>query len=310
MTGKHEMKIVVLGSGAMGSLFGGYLSRNNSVWVVDLDKTKVDAINTQGVRILEKNGDVVLYPKAVMDTTGLGKMDLVIIFVKSLYSKDALESNKHLLDKNTYILSLQNGAGHEKLLRQYVKADHVIIGSTKDNSSIIGPGYVNHGASSTTRFGLLEGDSAVLQDIADNFTSCGFATTVSDNVLHDIWAKLFINSSASTVTAILQCSMDFLAIDPYGWKLTEDLAREAVAVANAAGQDFNADRIVAEIRALAESSRNAYTSIYVDIRDGRKCEVDTISGYVVSEAKRLNVPAPKQEFAVDTIHAMENKARA
>ena len=39
------MKITVLGAGAMGSLFSGYLSLNNEVTVVDVNQAMVDAIN-------------------------------------------------------------------------------------------------------------------------------------------------------------------------------------------------------------------------------------------------------------------------
>ena len=48
------MKIVVLGAGAMGSLFGGYLSRHNDVWLVDVSETTVGAINANGVKVRER----------------------------------------------------------------------------------------------------------------------------------------------------------------------------------------------------------------------------------------------------------------
>ena len=36
------MKILILGAGAMGMLFGGYLSQENSVWLLDVDQGRVD----------------------------------------------------------------------------------------------------------------------------------------------------------------------------------------------------------------------------------------------------------------------------
>jgi 2-dehydropantoate 2-reductase len=80
-----------------------------------------------------------------------------------------------------------------------------------------------------------------------------------------------------------------------------------VAVANGDGMGFEEDRILDEIRRLLSHARNAHTSIYADIRDGRPTEVDAISGAVVSASKRNHVPAPGHEFMVGLIHAMEDK---
>ena len=43
-------------------------------------------------------------------------MDLVIIFVKALYSRAALMENKGIIGDNTYVMTLQNGAGHEDII--------------------------------------------------------------------------------------------------------------------------------------------------------------------------------------------------
>ena len=50
------MKITILGAGAMGMLFGGYLSQQNSVWLLDVDQGRVDKINADGVAVRERVG--------------------------------------------------------------------------------------------------------------------------------------------------------------------------------------------------------------------------------------------------------------
>ena len=52
------------------------------------------------------------------------------------------------------------------------------------------------------------------------------------------------------------------------------------------------------------------TSIYADLRDGRRTEVDTISGAVLDAAKRHGLAAPCTEFVVGLVHALEDKAQA
>lgn len=304
------MKIAILGAGAMGSLFGGYLSRHNDVWLVETDQEKVDKINQEGIRIREEGGDETFYPKAVRDTAGLCVMDLVIIFVKAMFSKSALEANRHLIGADTYVMTLQNGAGHEHTILDYVDRDHVIIGTTKHNSSLLEPGYIHHGGGGESSIGLLDKGSDAIRPIAENFTACGFETDVSDNVRESIWKKLFINVSASVMTGILQTNLDFLRDSGHAWKLVEQLIREAVAVANADGLAFAGEDVVRDVRTLVENARDGYTSIYADLRNGVHTEVDTINGSVVRAAKRLGIPVPAHEFVVLLVHALEDRADA
>lgn len=301
------MKIAILGAGAMGSLFGSYLSQKNEVWLIEIDQNKVDFLNREGVKIREADGDAIFHPRAVSSAKGLGEMDLVIIFVKAMFSESALAANRELIGENTYVMTLQNGAGHEQTILKFTDPRHVVIGTTKHNSSILETGYINHGGGGESYIGLLEGENAALGVVAETFTECGFVTEVSDNVRKLIWNKLFINVSASVMTGVLQSSLDFLRESDHAWVLVERLAREAVAVANAGGMDFDADEVVHDVRLLVENSHNGYTSIYADLRNGMKTEVDTISGSVVCEAKRLKIAAPAHEFVVELVHAMEDK---
>lgn len=303
------MRITILGAGAMGMLFGGYLSKENEVWLLDVDKTRVQKIEADGVMIRETDGDRVLYPHAVADSTGLGEMDLVLVFVKAMYTESALETNRRLIGPSTYLMTLQNGAGHEKKLLRFADREHVIIGSTQHNSSIIGNGHVNHGGGGKTSIGLLDGNSASLTAIAENLTKCGFDCKTSDEVKRQIWTKLFINTAASSLTGVLQVPLGFILDDPNACALMERMAREAVAVANAeGGASFDEAQVIVDIKTLLANAHDGYTSIYADLKNGARTEVDTISGSVVSAAKELGVDVPCHEMVVALIHAMENKA--
>ena len=293
----------------MGMLFGAYLSRENEVILLDKDCDRVSKITADGIKIREKDGDFFYSANAAMiDNCDFGGVaDLVLVFVKSMFERDALESAKRFIGDSTYLMTLQNGEGHEAVLHDYASGERIIIGTTQDNSSVIENGYINHGGAGYTYIGLVEGDSADIQYIADSFCRCGFDTRTSDNVKSLIWNKLFLNASVSALTALFQTNLGFIVDDPYAWLLAKNLIAEAVAVANADGYPFSADKVTAEIKAHIERSKGGYTSIYADIKAGRKSEVDTISGAVVKAAERLGVDVPNMHFVVNAIHAMENK---
>jgi len=302
------MKIAVIGAGAMGSIYGGHLSQHNEVYLLDTNQSIVDKINQDGV-ILQENGDDVSYhPRAVTCTAEIGKVDLVILFVKSLFSKAALNCNQDMIGEQTYIMTLQNGGGHEDIISEFVPRDRIIIGTTEDNGAVLAPGHVKHGGSGKTNIGMLVEDSnKCLEKLKETFNLCGFVTVIHENIQELIWDKLFTNVSLSVLTGILQVNMGYIAQNAHTWFMVERLVKEAVQVSKGLGIEFDEVGILEKIKQVSLNNPNGYTSIYADLRDGRRTEVDTISGFVVKASKKCGIPAPTHEFVVEMVHAMEDK---
>lgn len=304
------MKIVVIGAGAMGSIYGSHLSVNNEVYLVDTNQAVVDAVNINGLKIDEDGVTNIYYPKAVTTTEGISEVDLIILFVKAIFSKNALEENKQLIGPNTRLLTLQNGAGHEELLMQFVSKDRVIIGTTEDNGAVLGYGHVRRGGTGNTNAGMLVEDTdGFLSKLKEAFDSCGFHLRIHDNIQQLIWDKLFTNVSLSAVTGILQADMGYIAENAYAWNMTAELIHEAVMTAKAMGLDCDEKAIMEKVKKTSLGSPNGRTSIRADLEAGRKTEVDTISGAVVRAAAKVNIPVPAHEFVVNMVHAMEEQKK-
>ena len=89
----------------------------------------------------------------------------------------------------------------------------------------------------------------------------------------------------------------------------ERMVKEAVSVANAEGLGFDEEKVIVGIKTVLANGRGGYTSIYADIKNGNRTEVDTISGSVVEKAKEYGIPVPCHETIIALIHAMENKKK-
>ena len=302
------MRIAVLGGGAMGALYGGYLRLKHEVVIVDVNAALVEKINSEGLVIAEPDGSKAVYhPQAAVNTEGMAPADLIIVFVKAMFSRSALSANRSLIGKDTYILTLQNGSGHERTLMEFCDRAHVVIGTTQHNSAVTGLGEIRHGGSGMTHVGCIEGDAKRLAPIAQALTESGLEADCSENVMKLIWNKMFTNVSASVLTGVLQVPLGYIAKDANAWALCERLVREAVAVAAGEGLDFDVEEKLAEVRAVCEKSPEGITSICADLAKGRRTEVDTISGSVVAASRRNGVPAPTHEAMVALVHAMEGK---
>lgn len=302
------MKIAVIGAGAMGSIYGGHLSLHNDVCFVDTNQKIVEQINQAGLQI-DENGTTNLYhPRAMAGTGGEFPADLVILFVKSIFSRAALEENKNLIGPGTRLMTLQNGAGHEELLMEFAPMEHIIIGTTEDNGAVLAPGHVRRGGVGKTNVGMLTEDKEkFLPKLKEAFDCCGFQVAIHENIQQLIWNKLFTNVSLSAVTGILQVDMGYIAANEYAWTLTRRLLHEAVLTAHAAGIACDEEEMAEKVRQTSVNNPQGCTSIRADLRDGRKTEVDTISGAVIKAAKKYGVEVPCHEFVVNMVHAMEGR---
>ena len=302
------MRIAVIGAGAMGSIYGGHLSQQNEVILVDTNQQVVEQINKEGL-LVDENGTTVCYqPRALCDTSEEKPVDLVILFVKALFSRAALESNAALIGPDTRLMTLQNGAGHEDLLKEFVSEDRVIIGTTEDNGAVLGLGHVRRGGTGVTNVGMLtEDQDGFLARLKGNFDSCGFEVRIHENIQYLIWDKLFTNVSLSALTGILQVDMGYIAADDFTWKLCCQLIHETILTAAAAGLEFDEEAVEEKVRKTSLNNPQGCTSIRADLRDGRRTEVDTISGAVVRAAARYGVDVPGHTFVVNLVHAMEGR---
>ncbi|MBR2765767.1 MAG: ketopantoate reductase family protein [Blautia sp.] len=304
------MKIAVIGAGAMGSIYGGHLSLQNEVYMIDTNPETVRIINENGIK-LEENGEEHIYrPKAATDTTGLPEMDLIILFVKALFSRPALAGNRGLIGDNTYILTLQNGSGHEHILEEFVPVQRVIIGTTEDQGTVLGTAHIRHGGTGGTNIGMLCPDEeGMLPKLKETLDLCGFKGKIHENIQQLIWNKLFVNVALSAVTAVLNVKMGFIAEDPHAMAMSSQLLHEAVEVAHAMGLEADEEHLLQEIKETSQRVPEGITSICADLSKGRKTEVDTISGSVVLAAHKVGVPVPAHEFLVNMVHAMEDRQK-
>lgn len=302
------MNIAIIGAGAMGSIYGGILSRHNNVSLIDTNTDTVNKINHDGVTLQNSEGSNTYYPKAHTSSLDVGIVDLVIIFVKSLFTEAALAANQSFIGDNTYVMTLQNGFGHEEILSKFVPLDRIVIGTTEDNGAILSSGIIRHGGNRKTNIGLLNGeaDSHII-DIKKSFDGCGFICSIYDNIQQLRWNKLFTNASLSVITAMLQVPIGYIYNNEHAWNLVCQLVSEAVEVAHSYNITADEKAILSDIKNVSINSPDGITSICSDIKNGRKTEVDFISGALVKAAAAHNIPVPSHKFVLEAIHALEDK---
>ncbi len=295
-----------MGSGAMGSLFGGLLTlAGEEVWLVDNRKDQVDAIRSAGLTF-EEEGELRVIPmNATSDVTSVGKADLVIFFVKT-YDIEAAVSDALVLEKeDTIFLTLQNGLGNEEAICRKVDRKKVMLGVTGHGATLVGLAHILHAGQGKTVIG--EPDHRITDRVARitrMFCDAGIETEVSSNIHDHLWGKLLVNVGINALTALTGFKNGQLLDFPETVRLMEKLVMEVSEVARGSGVHLEKDPI-GKVKKVVEATRENRSSMGQDFDRRQRTEIDAINGAVVREAHRLGIPVPVNQVVTDLVKAIE-----
>ena len=300
------MKIVIMGAGAMGSLFGGHLARSEEeVWLVGNRKEKIDAILSVGLTIEKNEKTQIIRVNATSDVASVGKADLVIFFIKTYQTEKAVSNALVLQKEDTTFLTLQNGLGNEDVICKKVNRSNVMLGVTNHGATLIRPGYIRHAGWGKTYIGELDGkitDRAA--HIAQIFSDVGIETKVSPHIHDLVWNKLLTNVGINALTALTGLKNGQLLDYPETLRLMEALVSEASEVARKKGIQIE-ENPIDKVKAIAEATRKNRSSMGQDFDYRRRTEIDAINGVVVREAERLGISAPYNQMITDLVKVIE-----
>lgn len=300
------MKITVIGSGAMGSLFGGYLSRYHEVSILDNNRERSMLLNQEGLVIEEPNGPVVVWPKSVTDALDAQEADMVLLCVKAYSSADALELAYPLISRDTVIVSFQNGYGNYETIRSVVSDCPIVMGTTQEAVTVLGPGHVRHAASGITFLGDMKDGAGHADMVSKVLSQAGFQVSVENRIRERIIKKLFVNVGINALTAISGQTNGAIAEEGPLKELAINLVNEAVEIMNHHGGSFFPEEEVRAMLGVAGKTASNRSSMLQDIERGRRTEIDYINGVIVELAKDCRLPAPYNHSVTNLIKSLEN----
>jgi 2-dehydropantoate 2-reductase len=300
------MKTVIMGAGAMGSLFGGVLTRvGEEVWLVGNTAEHINTICSSGLTFEEKGKLQIIPMNATADVASVEKADLVIFFVKTYDTERAVSDALILEREDTVFLTLQNGLGNEEVMCKKIDRKKVMLGITGHGATLLRPGHVRHAGWGKTLIGELDHritDRATR--IAQMFCKAGIETEASPNIHDQVWGKLVVNAGINALTALTGFKNGQLLDYPETARLMERLVFEAAEVARRKGVHIEEDPIE-RVRKAIEATRENRSSMGQDFDHRRKTEIDAINGAVVREAQSLGIPVPFNQAVTDLVKAIE-----
>jgi len=301
------MKIAVLGSGAMGGVYGSKLfEAGYDVTLIDIWKEHVLAIKENGLQV-DNLGEGKRHKAKVTDNPAeVGVVDLVIVLVKAYDTTSAMKSALSLVGPDTIVVSLQNGIGNVEKLIDVVGAEHVIGGVTSHGSYVVGPGHICHTGHSYTSIGELNGQTTDrVKKVGEVLEKSGLAPVViSDNVTKLIWKKLMGNISLNAISALCDIRNGQVIEFPETREISRLAVEEAAAVAKAKGIVIDYDPVETAWKVISDTAANR-SSMLQDVSVKRQTEVDMINGAIVREGLAFGIPTPVNQTLTALISVIQ-----
>lgn len=302
MVGSRAMQIIVLGAGAIGSLYGAKLAAANDVILIGRPDHAA-AINSRGLRMEGLEPEVVQI-RAAAAVTQINANALILLTTKVTATAAALEPIAPLVRDDTTILCLQNGLGSEEIARTALRGRGVVLrGITQFGAIFEKPGAVKYMAAGYT---VIE-QHPRSDRLADALTTAGLHCRISPNIVAEVWHKTVFNCVVNPITAMLGCEVGGIA-QPGLDRLKQLVIDECVAVAATQGITFDVD-FMREINETFAPSRNI-ASMQQDLLRGRPTEIDYMNGAVAALGAEHAVPCPVNRALTAIIKAMEAQARS
>lgn len=310
------MNVVVLGAGAVGSLFGARIARaGHSVTLIGRAE-HVAAVRERGLRVRDGREEVVRLRAETRLAPGL-PADVVLVTVKSFDLASAMRELAAALPTPVPTLMPQNGVGIE---RRAVAALHEGGWSEAGAWTVraihsvpvtwLAPGVVREAG--TGEILLAEPSAGEPRteriELFDRLLrSAGFRVRRSAEFEREVWRKLLVNATINPLTAVRGI--------PNGALLEGEMHREALCLlaearqaASLAGFVFTEAETVREFERVARATAENRSSMLQDMDRGRPTEIDAISGELLRVAAAHGLPLPATRAIVDEVERRSPRA--
>jgi 2-dehydropantoate 2-reductase len=303
--GGQNMKVCIVGCGAVGSLFAAHLAQVDDVevWAYDVVAPHVEAINRDGLKLVGE-ADITGRVRATTDASELPQCEFGIVATKSMFTRAAIEASAHAFADGA-VASVQNGVGNEEVIAEHV--ERVIRGTTFPAGHVVEPGVVHMDTRGDTSIGPFEPKPAPMEEVtrlAEAITAGGMNTRALPDARGAQWTKLIFNAATNPLGALTRLTHGRVCELPETRRLITQLVDEGKAVAAALGitLDSDPDELVDHAAKVAYEHR---ASMLQDVLAERATEVDALNGGIVRFGAEQGVPTPMNQAIAALIKGLE-----
>lgn len=296
-----EMRITILGAGALGCYFGARLQSAGHDVAFVARGGQLAAMKTGGLRIESPSGDLsVDKVRAVATLAEAGPSDIVLLTLKNYDVEAAAAGLPEVMGAGSVVISVQNGVSAPALLAAKVGQERVLPGVVYLPAFLSAPGVVRVTAELQ---GLIFGEYAGppterTRAVHEALAVGGIRATVSEDIWRTMWEKFIFLSAFAAVTTVTRLDIGAVRETPATRALLRSLVDEAAAVAQAEHPAVPVGIADTSFDLMVDNLPPAtHASMLDDLMRGKRLELEWLSGEVIRRGAKLGIETPAHGFA-------------
>jgi 2-dehydropantoate 2-reductase len=299
-------KILVVGPGALGSLFAVRLARRwPGVYLLDHRPERAARLQEDGLHVTGVTlGDWTPPPNRVRaDTRGWPVMDVVMFFVKAPGFPAALRASRPVTGPRTALLIFPEAVDSRTAQGS---SRRVVAALTEDRARVEGPGRVVHEARGNT---YLDASAPGASESAALFKGASIPVVLDRKLGDRRWKTLLAQVCMDLPTALTDTVQKDLLVPPLRG-LGDRLLEECAAVAKALRRPIPCGVLRARRDDLIRQAPDAKSPLGRDLLRGRPTERAALLDPLLAAAKKARVHTPFLSAMDRLLRSLEKEPRA
>lgn len=323
------MRVAIYGAGAMGTLLGAYIAANGKqIDLITRNAKQVAALNEHGARIVG-NANFTVNVNALTPDEMSGVYDIIFLMTKQRENSKILATLRDFLADDGVICTLQNGLPEPSVI-EAVGGKRCLGCAVAWGASTVSEGVAaltSKRKKMTFALGSMHGNALHINTVKE-YLECAGKVTIEENFFGARWSKLALNAAFSPLSAVTGYTFGEVSRKKYTKELALKLLNEAFAVADECGvklEPIQGHDIVAIFKCTGgfkkfialrllpfamTGHKKLMSGMYVDLSQGKKCDVDFVNGVIQRLGNKFGVETPVTDAVIEMAHEIERGERS
>ena len=296
------MRIGIIGGGAIGLLFGGYLGREHQTTMMVRRKEQAALLQSIGITVKKNDKKFATPVKATANHHNFSDQDCIIVAVKQYHIHELFHM---LLSIPIHIplIFLQNGLGHLEVLEK-LPHSQVFVATVEHGASKVTEQCVKHNGVGQTNIAIFRGNYQTVAELID-MQSASFPFVYHNNNEVMLLQKLLVNATINPLTATLGVQNGRLIHNKHYYQLLLALFEEIIVLF----PQIDREKMKTMMIQICTNTKNNQSSMLKDVENGRRTEIEGILGFILDKAEKEGREIPITWSLYHVIKGKEREGR-
>ncbi|MFY0642056.1 MAG: 2-dehydropantoate 2-reductase [Bermanella sp.] len=277
--------IYILGSGAMGSLWASYLYPQHTLHFIQRKPDNSEYLFT----VEPHNKDVKGHSLSAQEIKA--DIEYLILATKAYDAIHAINSVKDKLSNNACVILLQNGLGSQQAISAEFPTIKLFACSSTEGAYKSNSNTLIHAGKGVNTIGPMNAQ-ATQSDLSAWLPKGHYEWR--DDMDYVLWRKFMINCAINPLTVLYNCQNGELLKQKDYFTHMQKLCEEIDLITHVLFPNTLENAFTMAQKTCELTAQN-FSSMLQDRRKGNSTEIDYMTGYLLEQAKTLNIPCPYNE---------------